>query len=105
MDTALVRLVESGRVRVRAPGELAAVDPTRRHPAEAAVLDAVGTHGHRSVDTIRWRLRDDERLHDVGRRLSTSGLMRRRSWPGRRGRDGDDLCRTRVGEETLRRLT
>ena len=36
--------------------------PDRRHPVEAAVLDAIGARGHRSVDTIRWRLTDDERI-------------------------------------------
>ena len=38
VDTALVALVESGRVRVHAPGELAAAVPDRRHPVEAACL-------------------------------------------------------------------
>src|SRR5688500_17785335 len=52
VDTALVALVESGRVRVHAPGELAAAVPDRRHPVEAAVLDAIGARGHPTVDTI-----------------------------------------------------
>ena len=98
VDTALVALVESGRVRVHAPGELAAVQPDRRHPVEAAVLDAVGTHGHRSVDTIRWRLAGDERLTGVGRSLAAAGLLRRTF----RGRE--TWSPTRAGRQALRRL-
>ena len=75
VDTALVALVRTGRVRVHPPGQLATVDLARRHPVEAAVLDAVGPIGHRSVDTIRWRLADDDRLLDVGRRLQREGLL------------------------------
>ncbi len=98
VDTALVALVESGRVRVHAPGEFAAVRPERRHPVEAAVLDAVGTRGHRSVDTIRWRLTGDERCTGLGRSLASAGLLRRTF----RGRE--PWCPTRAGREALRRL-
>jgi hypothetical protein len=77
VDTAVVALVRSGRVRVHAPGQLATVDPTRRHPVEAAVLDAMGTTGHRSMDTIRWRLSGDDRLDDLGRKLHKAGLLGR----------------------------
>jgi hypothetical protein len=100
VDTALVALVESGRVRVHGPGELAAVQLERRHPVEAAVLDAVGPRGHRSVDTIRWRLADDERLTGLGRSLSTAGLMRRRMLRGR-----GTWSPTRAGRQELLRLT
>jgi hypothetical protein len=75
VDTALVALVQSGRVRIHRPGQLAAVDPSRRHPVEAAVLDAVGTVGHRSADTIRWRMAGDERLLDVVHRLQREHLL------------------------------
>jgi hypothetical protein len=77
VDTALVALVLAGQVRAPSPGLLAAVRPTRRHPVEAAVLDAVGTHGHRSVDTIHWRATGDDRLTAVGARLTAAGLVRR----------------------------
>ena len=77
VDTALVALVRSGRVRVHSPGELATADLRRRHPVEAAVLDAVGPTGHRSVDTVRWRVATDERILDVGRRLQQGGLVTR----------------------------
>jgi len=102
VDTALVALVESGRVRVHAPGELAVVEPGRSHPVEGAVMDAVGTHGHRSVDTIRWRLAGDERLADMGRSLAAGGLVRRRRL-ARRGA-GEAWSTTKVGREALRRL-
>ncbi len=82
VDTALVALVESGRVRVHAPGELAVVEPGRQHPVEAAVMDAVGTRGHRSVDTVRWRLADDERIAGLGRSLAAAGLLRRPALDG-----------------------
>ena len=77
VDTALVALVETGRVRVQPPGQLTVAELARRHPVEAAVLDAVGTRGHRSVDVVRWRLADDDRVSAIGRRLVTAGLLRR----------------------------
>jgi hypothetical protein len=75
VDTALVALVESGRLRVSAPGCLATVQLARRHPVEAAVLDAVGPTGHRSVETVRWRLATDDRVLDVERRLRDVALL------------------------------
>ena len=99
VDTALVALVESGRVRVHAPGELAAAVPDRRHPVEAAVLDAIGARGHPTVDTIRWRLTDDERLTGLGPSLAAGGLLRRRTLRG-----PGAWCPTRAGREVLRRL-
>ena len=75
VDTALVALVESGRVRVPSPGELATVSPVRRHPVEAAVLDAIGPAGGCWVETVRWRLTTDERILDVTRRLRDAGLL------------------------------
>src|SRR5215203_3123943 len=75
VDAALVALVQSGRVRVTAPGCLATASLTRRHPVEAAVLDAIGPTGTRSVDTVRWRLTTDARVLDVPRRLRDAGLM------------------------------
>jgi hypothetical protein len=75
VDAALVALVQSGRVRIHRPGQLMTVGLSRRHPVEAAVLDAVGPTGHRSIDTIRWRLAADERLLDIARRLQRAGLL------------------------------
>jgi hypothetical protein len=99
IETALVVLVESGRVRVHAPGELATVDPTRRHPVEAAVLDAVGDRGHRSVDTITWRLVGDERIAGIAGPLTVAGLLRRRMRPGHLA-----WSPTHAGHQALARL-
>ncbi len=85
---------------MHAPGELAAVRPDRRHSVEAAVLDAVGTRGPPSVDTIRWRLARDERITGLGRSLSEAGLLRRRMLHGR-----GTWCPTRAGREALRLIT
>jgi len=101
VDAALVVLVESGRVRVHAPGELAVVEPGRRHPVEAAVMDAVGTQGHRSIDTIRWRMAGDERLLDLGRSLAAAGLVRRRKRLSRRNADSAGWSPTRAGRQAL----
>jgi len=100
VDTALVALVETGRVRVHSPGQLAVAEPSRRHPIEAAVLDAVGTMGHRSVDMIRWRLAGDERIRAVDRRLTDARMVRRWS---RRLRGGNRApLRTAAGRRVLR---
>ena len=105
VDTAVVALVRSGRVRVHSPGQLATAELSRRHPVEAAVLDAVGPTGHRSVDTICWRLAEDDRLLDIGRRLHRAGLL------GRLGTavsvlhgDRRTLAPTRAGHRVLREL-
>jgi hypothetical protein len=105
VDTAVVALVRAGKVRIHSPGQLATADLVRRHPVEAAVLDAVGPTGHRSVDTVRWRLRDDDRLLDVGRRLRDAGLLGRTGAALRvlRG-DRQALARTRAGSRTLREI-
>jgi hypothetical protein len=105
VDTVLVALVRSGRVRVHSPGQLATVDLTRRDPVEAAALDAVGPSGHRSVDTIHWRLSEDVRLLEVGRQLQATGLIgrvgARKPW----GRShGSDFPLTRDGKQALARL-
>jgi hypothetical protein len=106
VDTALVTLVQTGRIRVHSPGRFAAVGLRRRHPVEAAVLDAIGQAGHRSVDTILWRLADDERLLDVEDRLRKAGLLRRGRWLGRRHTvDHRLIVRTVAGRRTLRRLS
>lgn len=103
VDTALVVLVESGRVRVHAPGELAVAQPGRSHPVEAAVMDAVGTQGHRSVDTIHWRLAGDERIAELGRSLAARGLLRRRRF-GRSTGKGSAWSSTTAGREALVRV-
>jgi hypothetical protein len=105
VDAALVALVQTGRIRVRSPGRFATVGLSRRHPVEAAVLDAIGQAGHRSVDTILWRLAEDERLLDVEDRLRRAGLLRRGRWLGHRHSvDRRLMVRTLSGRHTLRRL-
>ncbi|WP_281261576.1 TIGR04222 domain-containing membrane protein [Geodermatophilus tzadiensis] len=86
VDTALVALVVTGRVRAVAPGELQVADARRRHPVEAAVLDAVGTRGRRSVETVRWRALGDDRVTGVARRLRHEGLLGRLVGPTAAGR-------------------
>lgn len=105
VDTAVVGMVETGRVRVHAPGQLSVSEPTRRHPVEAAVLDAIGTHGHRSVDTVRWRLAGDERIAAVRTRLVDEGLLRRAGWSLPRRPQERAPRRTGAGVRALRRLT
>ena len=105
VETAIVALVRGGRVRVHSPGQLATADLSRRHPVEAAVLDAVGPTGHRSVDTICWRLVEDERLLDVGRRLHKAGLLGRLGGAlSVLGHDRRVLAPTRAGQRALREL-
>src|SRR3954470_23881882 len=55
VDTAVVALVESGRVRLSGTGTLRLVDATRHHPVEAAVLDGIGSPGARARATVRPR--------------------------------------------------
>ncbi|MBJ7453351.1 MAG: TIGR04222 domain-containing membrane protein, partial [Blastococcus sp.] len=78
VDTVLVAMVESGRVRVGPSGEFRA-EPTASspHPVEAALLDAVGSRGHRTVETIHWQLLHDRRLDSEFRHLTSDGLVRR----------------------------
>jgi hypothetical protein len=102
VDTALVALVETGRVRVQPPGQLTVAELARRHPVEAAVLDAVGTRGHRSVDVVRWRLADDDRVFAIGRRLVAAGLLSR--WVLGRRRTGRLPVPTTAGRQVLRDL-
>lgn len=77
VDTAIVAMVESGRVRVDSSGEFHAEAPSSRHPVEAAVLDAIGSRGYRSVDGIGSRFLHDRRLDDAFRHLTRDGLVRR----------------------------
>lgn len=77
VDTALVAMVESGRIRVEPSGEFRADATSSAHPVEAALLNAVGTRGHRSVDTIRWQVLHDARLDQQFQHLTADGLVRR----------------------------
>jgi hypothetical protein len=102
-DTVVVALVERGQLRVAPDGQLSVIRLGRRHPVEAAALDAIGTRGWRSVDSVRWRFEDDPRLTGIAERLAEDGLLRPKimPFPGRQRRLG---CRTRAGRQLLRRL-
>src|SRR4051812_50069833 len=73
-DTAVVTLVERGQVRVAPDGQLSVIQLGRRHPVEAAALDAIGTRGWRSVASVRWRFQGDPRLSRIARRRAQKGL-------------------------------
>src|SRR3954452_4156283 len=102
-DTAVVTLVERGQVRVAPDGQLSALRLGRRHPVEAAALDAIGTRGWRSVASVRWRFEEDPRLSGIAERLAQDGLLRPKilPFPGRRRRL---VRRTRAVRQLLRRL-
>jgi hypothetical protein len=100
-DAALVEMVVDGLLRAQAPGRLAVADPTPRHPVEAAVLDAIGSSGHRPVEAIRRRLLHDVRLRSVGQRLVDVGLLHQVPWPVVLGTAGRRRPRTREGNGAL----
>lgn len=101
VDTAIVALLQSGRLRLHAPGSLATAELSRRHPIEAAVLDAVGPTGHRSVDTVHWRMLHDDRLLQVGRRLQDRGLLARHAGVAGLRAGRRELTPTRAGRQAL----
>ena len=106
VEAAVVALVEDGRLRVTpATGELHVVDPRRRHPIEAAVLDAAGPRARRSIDGIAWRLRTDARLAALADGLQRAGLVSRRGGVHATAeRSWTAIGLTRAGRRELRRL-
>ncbi|TFV71653.1 TIGR04222 domain-containing membrane protein [Blastococcus sp. CT_GayMR20] len=105
VDAAMVALVEGGRVAVdRTTGQLAVADGGRRHPVEAAVLDAIGVRHHRTIATVRWRVETDERLSAVRRRLEGDGLLRPSAPSSRRYSAWSLMALTAEGRRTLRHL-
>jgi hypothetical protein len=106
VHAAAVALVESGRVGVdRSNGLLSVVDGRRSHALEAALLDAIGSRGHRSLATVRWRVENDERLSALRRRLELDGLLRPSTAPpSRHRRAWQTLALTGEGRRTLRHL-
>jgi hypothetical protein len=104
VDTAVVALVETGRVRVQRSGELSVVDDRPWHEVEAAVLAAVGPRGWRRIDMVRWKAGQDERLSALAERLHRYGLVsgtrpaRRLRWARR------PVALTIDGRHMLRRL-
>jgi hypothetical protein len=105
VDAAMVALVEGGRVAVdRSTGQLTVADGGRRHPVEAAVLDAIGARHHRTMATVRWRVETDERLSAVRRRLESDGLLRPSAPSSRRYSAWSLMALTAEGRRTLRHL-
>jgi hypothetical protein len=106
VEAAVVALVEDGRLRVTlATGHLHVADPRRRHPVEAAVLDAAGPRAGRSIDGIAWRVRSDARLADLADRLQQAGLVSRRGdVHATAERIWTAVGLTRAGRRELRRL-
>lgn len=104
VDTVIVALRESGRLRIDPSGEFRAEASSSAHPVEAAALDAVGTRGHRSVHSIRYRLVRDPRVTEVCRGLLGDRLIRRtfpsRLVPGKK----EAYTLTAAGRRALRQL-
>ena len=104
-QTAVAALVERDRVRVTDPtGDLRAVGGGATHPVEAAVLDGLGAHGHRGVETIVFLVRQDPRLDAVEQGLLGRGLLGRRSPLARVVRRRRPPPTTREGRRVLREL-
>jgi uncharacterized membrane protein YgcG len=99
VDTAVIALLERGRLTVDGAGRLQAVG-TAVHPVEAAVLELAGPHPRRSAATLRARAQEEPRLTAVADRLVAAGLLRRNpvaglcsSWPAH--------LRTAAGRQVL----
>ena len=105
VEAAVVALAESGRIAVdRSTGQLSVVDGRGRHWLETAVLEAVAHRGYRMLETLRWRLANDELLASVRQRLQGDGLLRRSASTPRSTRAWQTLALTGQGRRTLRDL-
>jgi uncharacterized membrane protein YgcG len=87
VDTAVVILLERGRLKVDEDGRLQAAG-TAVHPVEAAVLALVGPRPRCTAAALRTRAPGEPRLTGVAERLVADGLLRRNplaglssSWP------------------------
>jgi len=104
VDTAVVALLETGRVRAQSTGELCVVEDKPRHEIEAAALDAIGSGGWREIETVRWRAGQDERLAALAERLRRDGLLSGNSLARLLGRLGQPVSLTTTGRRALREL-
>src|SRR4051812_40553904 len=104
VDAALVALVQGGRVGLTSTHELFTVDPRRRHPVEAAVLDAIGARPRHSARTVRRQAESDPRVAAVGEQLIADGLLARRKLrrPGRSTAPALTVARRRTGRRPRR---
>uniref|UniRef100_UPI001C550641 TIGR04222 domain-containing membrane protein n=1 Tax=Modestobacter altitudinis TaxID=2213158 RepID=UPI001C550641 len=100
VDTAVVALLERGRLRVDGTGRLQAEGSTPGRPVESAVLDLVGTRFRRTVSSVRLRAAEDPRLTGVADRLVEAGLLRRNPLATLTGR-GPAQLRTAAGRRAL----
>lgn len=102
LDTALVVLVQTGRVRVRRNGRLTVVERSARDEVEQAVLGVIES-GYRTAPLVRAGLATDPRLGFVTRRLVEAGQLvpARIGW--RRARVGP-LVPTASGRRLLEQL-
>lgn len=103
VDTAVVVLLEDGRLTVTETGELTTVRLRYTHPLEAAVLDAVGRRVRRSAHTVRFRCVADERVTTFAEHLALAGLLRHpRRLPGLRHEQAG-WTPTAAGERLVRK--
>src|SRR4051812_33920312 len=100
VDTAVVALLERGRLKVDGAGRLQALG-TVVHPVEAAVLELAGPRPRRAIGSLQLHAQQEPRLTGVAERLVTAGLLRRNpvaglssSWPV--------YLRTAAGRRALR---
>jgi hypothetical protein len=103
-EAAVVALIEAGVLRAnRTTGELILLQRRPCSELEAAVLDAVGSRGHRLLGTVCWRLRADVRLTGIGERLKDEGLLARSVAPESLPRRWwSVVCLTGAGRRSLR---
>jgi hypothetical protein len=105
VDTAVVALVETGRVRVQSTGELCVVEDKPGHEIEAAVLHAIGARAVRQIELVRWRAGRDERLTALVERLRRDGLLAGTGLTRLLGLMlGRPVALTRTGRRRLREL-
>ncbi len=103
-EVAVIALIEAGVLRAnRTTGELILLQRRPCSDLEAAVVDAVGSRGHRLLGAVCWRLRDDVRLTGIGQCLKEEGLLVRRAAPeSLRRRWWTAVCLSGAGRRVLR---
>jgi uncharacterized membrane protein YgcG len=104
VETALVALTETGRVRVQRSGALTVVQSRPQHEVEAAVLEAIGPGAGRSTASVRWRARQDPRVMALPRRLRLDGLLAGGVLARALSRRGSGVALTAAGRQVLRDL-
>jgi hypothetical protein len=103
-DTALVALVETGRVRVQRSGEMSIVKRDPRHEMEVAVLDAIGPAGVSGADVVRQRIGTDARVIALAELLRLGGLLPGTGLTKLTAHLGGPFTLTSIGRWVLREL-